>query len=268
MMKSRYLLLGLLAALLAFGASVSGSIGVGPLTIIVDLEPGGSGSGYFKVINDGQNPEEVTISLADWSLGLDGGIVFAEPGTLERSLAPWIAYTPATFRLEPGQLQRVDFSLTVPPGARGDHWALFFVEGSEVTPVAQTTGALTTTVGVKVRYGIKVFQRDPGATRAGRITALELLSVAPLRLKLAFANTGEGVLFRVTGRIEIRDATGTTVRTMAVEEFTVLPGGERELLLEDEGGRLPAGDYIALAIIDFGGDYLVGQQLQFKISAS
>ncbi len=264
-MKSRYLLLGLLAALLASGASISGSIGVGPLTIIVDLGPGESGSGYFKVINDGQNPEEVTISLADWSLAPDGGIQFAEPGSLEGSLASWLAYSPATFRLEPGQLQRVDFTITVPPGARGDHWSLFFVEGSEVTPVAETTGALTTTVGVKVRYGIKVFQRDPMSTKVGKITGLELLATEPLRLKLAFSNTGEGALFRVTGRVEIRDDTGTTVRTLPIEEFTVLPGGTRELILEAEGERLPPGDYIALAIIDFGGDYLVGQQLQFKI---
>lgn len=264
-MRTRYLVFALVAALLAFGAGTPGSIGVGLLTIIVDAGPRESGSGYFKVINDGQNPEEVTISLADWSLAPDGGIQFAEPGSLAGSLAPWLSYSPATFQLEPGQLQRVDFAFTVPPGARGDHWALFFVEGSEVTPVGGTTGALTTTVGVKVRYGIKVFQRDPGAKRAGRITSLELLGTDPLRLKLAFANTGEGVLFRVTGRVEIRDATGATVRTLAIEEFTVLPGGTRELSLEDKGGRLPAGDYIVLAIIDFGGDYLVGHQLQFKI---
>ncbi|MGQ9601088.1 MAG: fimbrial biogenesis chaperone [Candidatus Bipolaricaulia bacterium] len=261
-MRTRYLLV-LLVALLAWSASAS--IGVGPLTLIIDAGPGGSGSGYFKVINNGQNPEEVTISLSDWTLGPDGGIQFAEPGTVDRSLANWISYSPATFRLEPGQLQRVDFTITVPSEKGGDHWALFFVEGSEVTPVAETTGALTTTVGVKVRYGIKVFQRDPAATRIGRITGLELLSLEPLKLELSFANAGDGVLFRVTGQMEIRDATGTTVRTLEIEEFTVLPGGARELVLEDKGERLPPGDYIALAIIDFGGDYLVGQQLQFKI---
>lgn len=261
-MRTRYLLV-LLVALLAWSASAS--IGVGPLTLIIDAGPGGSGSGYFKVINDGQNPEDVTISLVDWTLGLDGGIQFAEPGTVDRSLAEWVEYSPATFRLEPGQIQRVDFTITVPSERTGDHWALFFVEGSEVTPVAETTGALTTTVGVKVRYGIKVFQRDPGATRVGRITGLALLSLAPLKLELTFVNAGEGVLFRVTGRVEIRDATGTTVRTLEIEEFTVLPSGERELILEDKGECLPPGDYIALAIIDFGGDYLVGHQLQFKI---
>jgi P pilus assembly chaperone PapD len=262
MMRTRYLLV-LFVALLA--CSASASIGVGPLTLIIEAGPGGSSSGYFKVINDGQNPEDITISLADWSLGLDGGIQFAEPGTVERSLANWISYSPATFRLEPGQIQRVDFTITVPSEKSGDHWTLFFVEGSEVTPVAQTTGALTTSVGVKVRYGVKLFQRDPEATRIGQITGMELLATDPLKLKVVFASNGDGVLWRVTGRVEIRNSTGAAVRTLEIEEFTVLPGGERELVLEDKGGRLAAGDYIALAIIDFGGDYLVGHQLQFKI---
>jgi len=263
MKMRRYLLAALLAALLVFSASAS--IGVGPLTLIIGAGPGEEGSGYFKVVNDGDNPEDVTVTLADWSLGPDGGIQFAEPGTQERSLAAWVDYSPATFRLEPGQVQRVDFTINIPPEASGDHWALFFVEGSTVTPVAETTGALTTSVGVKVRYGVKLFQRDPGATRAGRITGMELLGTDPLKIKVIFANSGDGVLFRVTGRVEIRDDTGATVRTLEIEEFTVLPGGERELVLEDSGERLAAGDYIALAIIDFGGDYLVGHQLQFKI---
>jgi P pilus assembly chaperone PapD len=263
MKMRKYLVAALLTALLAFVASAS--IGVGPLTLIIDSGPGESGSGYFKVVNDGDNPEDVTISLADWSLGADGGVQFAEPGTQERSLAEWVEYSPATFQLEPGQVQQVDFTINVPPGTEGDHWALFFVEGSEVTPVAETTGALTTSVGVKVRYGVKLFQHDPSATEAGRITGMELLSTDPLKIKVVFANTGDGVLWRVSGRVEIRDDTGATVRILAIEEFTVLPGGERQLVLEDQGERLVAGDYIALAIIDFGGDYLVGHQLQFKI---
>jgi hypothetical protein len=148
---------------------------------------------------------------------------------------------------------------------RIDHPSSFFAEGSGVTPVAETTGELQTSINVKVRYGIKVFQHDPSATKRGQITGMELLGTRPLKIKVAFANTGDGVLWQVSGRVEIRDDTGATVRTLEIEEFTVLPGGERELVLEDEGARLAAGDYIALAIIDFGGDYLVGHQLQFKI---
>jgi len=257
-----YLLAILLIGLLALISTAD--IGVGPLTLIIDAGPGEEGSGYFKVVNDGDNPEDVTVTLADWSLGPDGGIQFAEPGTQERSLAEWVDYSPATFRLEPGQVQRVDFTINIPPEASGDHWALFFVEGSTVTPVAETTGALQTSVGVKVRYGVKVFQHDPNAKREGRITGMELLGTDPLKIKVVFANSGDGVLFRVTGRVEIRDDTGATVRTLEIGEFTVLPGGERELLIEDQE-ELDPGDYIALAIIDFGGDYLVGHQLQFKI---
>jgi len=255
----------LLLILVASCLPAIADITAGPLTLVLDIPPGGSGTGYFKVANDGTEAEEVTISLADWSLDPNGNIRISDPGTEPRSLADWIEYSPATFKLEPGQVQQVEFTISVPSREGGDHWALFFVEGSKVTPVAKTTGELQTAINVKVRYGIKVFQHDPSATKAGRITGMELLGTDPLRIKVEFANTGETVLWNVTGRVEIRDVTGATVRTLEIEGFTVLPGGKRELILEDKGGRLAAGDYIALAIIDFGGDYLVGHQLQFRI---
>jgi len=261
-LKMSVLMTFFVCGLLSLGAA---DIVVGPLTIVIDAAPGEMGSGYFRVVNDGETPEEVTVSLGDWFLDPQGNTQFAALGSLERSLAEWLELTPVTFQLEPGQVQRVDFTIDVPSGVSGDHWALLFVEGSEVTPIAETTGELQTRIGAKVRYGVKVFQRDPGATKAGRIVGMELLSTEPLKIRVAFANTGDAVLWNVTGRVEIRDDTGATVRTLEMEEFTVLPGGERELILEDEGERLAAGDYIALVIIDFGGDYLVGHQLQFKI---
>jgi len=266
-MKAKWLKVSVLMGFFICGLLSPGAadIAVGPLTLVIDVAPGEVGSGYFRVVNDGEAPEEVTVSLGDWFLDPRGNTQFAAPGSLERSLAPWLEVTPVTFKLEPGQAQRVDFTIAVPSGVSGDHWALLFVEGSEVIPIAETTGELQTRVGAKVRYGVKLIQRDPGAAKAGRITAMELLSTEPLKIRVAFANTGDAILWNVTGRMEIRDDTGATVRTLEIEEFTVLPGGERELVLEDGGERLAAGDYIALAIIDFGGDYLVGHQIQFKI---
>jgi len=265
-MKKWRLIVLLLILALSFAFPGSAKITVFPLTIIMEVPPGRSSSGFFVVVNDGTVPEEVTISVADWSLETNGNIQFLNPGTLSRSLAKYIQYAPVSFKLAPGEKQKVDFTFTIPEGESGDHWALFFVEGSEVTPIASTTGEVQSTVGAKVRYGIKIFQRDPGAVRNGRISGMEFLEQAPLKLKVVFENTGTAVLRDVTGWVEIRDEQGETVRRIEIERFTVLPGAKRELeVIDPKAERLPAGSYVALAVIDFGGDFLVAGELPFKI---
>lgn len=262
--KRFWLLALLLIASLSLAYFGLASIIAGPLTIIIEIPPGENSFGFFKVANSGETPEEVTVSLADWSLAPNGEIQFAEPGTLTRSLADWINFSPVSFRIEPGEVQRVDFTINAPEDEGGDHWALFLVEGSEVTPIAETTGELQTSVGVKVRYGIKIFQHDPGATKSSRITSMKIVEPDPLKIKIVFKNTGNAVLWNVIGWVEIRDETGDTVKKLDIDEFSVLPDSERELEVMTEE-KLPSGKYIALAIIDFGGDFLVGHELPFKV---
>ena len=235
---------------------------VSPLTIEVAASPTQTGSGTFQVRNAGTSQEQVTVSLSGYSLGPDGALEIRQD---HRSLAPSLEFSPVTFSLEPEEKVLVTFHFRA-PAESGDHWAIFFVEGSAVTPVAETSGQVQTTIGVKVRYGVKVIQRDPAATRSGVIDSMDLLRVDPPQVLIRFQNTGTSVLRKATGRVEVRGVSGTLLVEIALEEFTTLPGGTRELVAAIPTERLTRpGEYQALCIIDFGGAYLVAGELQFSL---
>ncbi len=248
-------LVGLLGLLLLTAVAGLADLAVGPLSLRLEVPAGGSGIGSFRVHNTGEEPIRVLISLWDWWRELDGKMVVLPPGTLERSLVPWIEFlSPTDFSLEPSAAQEVNFSVTVPEEADGDHWALIIVD--QVIPEPQG-------FQVVVGYAIKVLQTDPTTARKeARITGLEVTSLDPLRIMITFANTGNAHL-RTKGYLEVRDERGETVRQVEVEEFPTLPGEVRELVVEME--KLPPGRYLALVVLDFGGDYLIAKQRSFEV---
>jgi hypothetical protein len=261
-MHGRRLFGSLVLAVLALGASVGGEIVVGPLTIELPVAPAQTASGAFHVRNSGEKAEEVRVSAFGYSLYPDGGLNLEAPA---RSLAPLLEIFPAQFALAPGESTTVTLRFQAPEEP-GDHWAILFVEGSEATPVVETSGEISAAVQVKVRYGVKLIQRDPSAARAGEITDMTVVSNDPIRVLVRFANTGGSVLRKATGRVEVRGVTGEVLVTVDLPEFTVLPGAWRDLTIDLPVEDLPRpGDYLALCLIDFGGDYLVAGELELSL---
>jgi hypothetical protein len=229
----------------------------------LQMPTGERGVFTFEVTNDEPEATEVTIYLGDWDITPSGELRFFEPGTLPRSAADWISVSPSRFRLEKGEAMEVRFAIDVPHGVEGTYWAMIFAESSP-RPVVEEG---ETTVTRTMRVGIQIMETPAGTEeRDGRITDIDLLSLDPLMVTIDFENTGN-VRLRPEGRLEIRDTTGETVRNIPIEEFLVLPGGKRCLSIVDREGRerLPPGRYIALGIIDFGGDFLVAGQISFEV---
>jgi len=81
---------------------------------------------------------------------------------------------------------------------------------------------------------------------------------------VGFENEGERAL-DVEGELEIRDLAGDIVRVVAVEPFHALPGRQRQVRVKLDAAALgdvvlAPGQYVLVAILDFGGDYLAGGQ--------
>ncbi len=109
-------------------------------------------------------------------------------------------------------------------------------------------------------------QVDPHeAVADGRVRGLSVGRDPEGRLvaKVAFENTGTTFL-RPSGRVEVRDRTGQTVGSTPIEPFRVLPGATRELAVALPEGLAP-GVYVALAILDFGAEFLVAGQAGFEL---
>jgi len=245
-------------------------IQVSGLVIEVQISAGESYTGSFHVINRGEQAEDVKVYLADWNRDSEGGKRFFKAGMVSQSLAKWIDYFPSEFRLEANKTEEVKFTISVPAGATGTHWSMFFVEGE---PILIGSGEIeekrTAVVTAVIGYGIQIYQIDPNtAVRRGRIIGLDVIPPNPddnrLGIKVTFENTGNTHL-RPRGRVEVRDRIGETVDQIDIEGFPILPGDKRILNLTYEGAKLSPDKYLALVIIDFWADYLVAGQRVFEM---
>lgn len=275
-MKDYYIYLGYvtrallaMAVIWALASPTPAKIGVDRLHVNLEITPGQSKTGSFWVIHSGKEPEEVSISLRDWTKDINDTNILSKPGTCPRSLAKWIDFSPITFVLEGGQKQEVTFTITIPEEERGPHWLMFIVESNSKITREFESKERKFVFTISMAYGIKIRQTDPEmALDKGRITNMSIIVVNPgdssFKVKVEFENAGTTFL-EPSGRVEFRDEKGEVVDKIDVESFRILPEGKRVLELSYEGEKLSPGEYLALAIIDFGGDYLVAGQRKFEI---
>lgn len=267
--KAIFILLAGLAFLF-FPLLASTQVSVTPLGFDIDISPGEeSDVCFFEVINLEDDPLTVSVSLADWENDIYGGIKVRAAGTLPRSLAPCINFSPFDFVLNPGQKQKVNFTVNLPPEEKGPHWTIFLITTSaSVTSEFEIEENKRIIFSTSVAYAVKVRQVDPVTARSeGKIVWADVVvsegSETLVEVVADFENTGTTFL-KVGGRIEFRDQRGSTVDTMQVRNFTVLPGAKRRIR-SNHKKELPPGEYIALVILDFGGDYLVAGQVNFEV---
>ena len=181
---------------------------------------------------------------------------------VSRSCGDWITAFPQAFTIAAGESQPVSFRVVVPDGGvSGMYWAMIFVQGSPRPQ--QRQGA---TVLAIERFGIKVYETIPGSeVLAGEVKSVRKVGNDPLTFRITFVNTGN-IQLRPTGTINVISQNGETVRTLAIDEFPLLPGKECILSVADNSASpLPTGIYRALVTVDYGGDNLAGGTRDFRL---
>lgn len=117
-------------------------------TVEVSLNPGQTGEGTTKVINQTNSPLTFQISVQDYIVGdTQGTPQILPPNTLSNkySAAAWIGVTPTTFTLLPGHSQPISYFIQVPSYAKpGGHYAAI-VYSPLVKGVTQGTGGVVNT---------------------------------------------------------------------------------------------------------------------------
>ena len=82
------------------------------------------------------------------------------------------------------------------------------------------------------------------------------------QIAIRFHNTG-GTHLVAKGRLEFRRIDNSLAMEVPIAEFPTLPGAIRKVMVEVPTG-LAAGEYVVLALIDFGGAELVAGQIDFQ----
>lgn len=250
-----------------------GQIGISTLSVDVNLPPGGSFTGGFEVINNSDQAREFTVELKDYDRNIEGGLILLNPGTHPRSLAKFLTFAPAKFALPPKQKQLITFKIEIPSSEKGPHWAALAItspapsSGAQPPPPPGQQPSIPVTIGTAEQFIVKIRHTDPtNALNRGRITNVQALLPErdkPLRILVEYENTGTTFQIAKT-QLRIVNSKGEVVVQKRAEDMALLPGGKQRLEIPVTE-RLPSGTYLALVIIDFGGDFLVAGQVRFQI---
>ncbi len=248
-------------ALCAVGVVVSqpasAQLLVDPLEVVVFTAGSNRVSGSFSLSNTSDYPVQAAIKRQDWDREQNGDNRFLAPGSSGSSCGAMLTVSPLSIRIEPHSSRIVRLGVQNAAALSKECWDIFFVE--EVPQRASTTG---NSLQYIFRTGVKVYVAPKGLTRDGQVEGVEVVDAPKKQISVLFHNTG-GMHLTAKGRLEFRRLDNSVATQVPIAEFPTLPGATRKLLIDVPAGVAP-GDYVVLALIDFGGPELVAGQIDFQ----
>ncbi len=233
---------------------------ISPARIDLLVEPGQTAEGAIQIGGSFQEPVRIRAFVGDWSLRPNGDIIYQNP-LRDRSLAGWISLYPVEFLLADGKPQTVRYRLKVPQDITGGYWGVIFFQ-----TVLPETGQVKGTVGLRTvgRLATAIYAATSrGAVCDGRIKSVTASwADKSLDMGLTFENRGN-IRIALKGRFEVRSSDGKVVLTESFEDQIVLPQSVREIRAERPGDLAP-GNYLLVALVDYGGRNAIAGQKVFK----
>lgn len=255
---------GLLALATFSVGQLSGSLSVaGRLTHVYE----GKGKNYVGVItirNVKDKPQVVKVYQTDYFTSADGNVSFEAPGSRPRSNAPWISLSRERFEMPADEKVDVNYSIQVPddPSLKGTYWSTICVEPEVELKKAQKGLALIPIF----RYVIQVINRvgeDPKASlKADNNQYVINEELQKKFFQIDLFNNGDLDL-RPETTLELLDQNGNLVTQAKGNMMRLYPGCSGRFNFDLTG--VPKGDYLAVIIMDAGGENLFGAQYELTV---
>ncbi len=241
-----------------------------PLGFNFNPSPGDTLTNVLTVRNSGDIDEELIIYIKDIQYDADGNGKELEPGNIDRGLAKWTDIFPERLTVKAGENKQVRFTISIPEEIdSGSYWANMYEESVNNPTLMSKNNREGREVSIfsNIRYKINLNATVTGDyIKSGEITNIEVIPNeidTLLVIHTTFENIGD-VILRCNGRIEIRDEMGETVETLSLGDFKTYPQCIRVLKKIVPSSLMP-GEYSALAVIDYGGDYLIAGEAFFEV---
>lgn len=265
----------LFASLFLAPSALSGQLVVEDLEVHLTVKAGSSVnlSALVPIKNELEYAQQVRITLEDWSRDSVGANVFLPYKSTAGTCGDRLQVFPADLRIDAKSQQDMRVVYTPAPSDTGC-WAIAFIESVNApkpNPASQGSHLI-----VDVRTGVKVYVHREQEVRAGLLddafvdafwrrreaTSGWRDTVLVHEAHTRFTNTGTAHL-RVRSKIELRDADAKLIRTDEGAEYYMLPGSA--VTMRFTLPTLPKGDYIAIILLDFGGDEISAAQVEFAV---
>jgi len=256
--RVRRTVLALCAVGVVASRPVSAQLLVDPLEVTLLTAGSNRVSASFSLANTSNNPVQATITRQDWDREENGDNRFLAAGTSGKSCGAILTVSPLSIRIDPHSTRIIRLGVQNAATLSKECWDIFFVE--EVPQRASVRG---NSLQYIFRTGVKVYVAPPGLARDGAVEDMAVQEAGTKKqISVQFHNTG-GMHLLAKGRLEFRRLDNSVAAEVPIPEFPTLPGATRKLSLDVPGGLVP-GDYVVLALIDFGGAELVAGQIDFQ----
>ena len=224
MKQVKICVLAIILILSFLGGTVRADLTITPAYVELNLDKGVP-SGVFKIVNSGEKEARYRINAVAFSFDSSGRTQLIEPD--ERSMAPWIVFSPKEFNLAPNTQQKVRFAVSPKGKLRtGEYWAAMELESLD-TMTRQGTDEKGRELSVKVISSIVVpiFGKVGNVRYRAMSKEIKVVSAGKEKTIEAWVtNTGEGRLF-LEGKYEIVSDSGKVVEDGNLGRAYVLPGG-------------------------------------------
>ena len=237
---------------------------LGEMTHEKNAMPGEVYQGTIVIQNGGNEVESMRIYQTDFSFKSDGTNNYGEPGTLPRSNATWISFSPKQTTIQPHETANINYFITVPEdnSLLGTYWSMMMVESIPEIPTEEPAGDLA--IRVVMRYGIQMITNigDTG-TRQLRFINPELAKEGDQKIfKIDIENIGERWL-RPDVWIELYTIEGVSCGTYKGTQSRIYP--ETSARFKIDISNVTSGTYKALVVADCGEEDLFGVNYTLEI---
>jgi P pilus assembly chaperone PapD len=221
--------------------------------------------GLITVTNEGSTSVQASVRIEDWDRAEDGTNRWYPSGTVAGSCGKALQVFPLSVSLQPGASQSLRVTLDSNAVNGRECWGAAVVE--TVQPPSMTGRAIT----YVVRTAVKVYAEPAGLTLDGAVSDVRIVqpdaarlvsrdSVGP-RVQVVFENTGKKHVV-ATGSVEFRRPDNSVAAKVALPDMYALPGAKSRVSALMP--KLAPGQYVVLAIVDFGGSEIAAAQIEYE----
>jgi P pilus assembly chaperone PapD len=229
------------------------------LEIVFQPRGGDARVGVINLRNTGNKPVQAQVRLEDWDRSEGGTNNWYSEGTLAGSCGKLLRVFPATVNLDPGASEAVRVVMDSAAMPSTECWAAAVVETVQPRTISERA------INYLLRTAVKIYIDPPAISADGEVSALRVVHApgAPAdSIDLVFQNTG-GRHLAVRGSMEFRRGDNSLAAKVDLPPLYTLPGARSRACVGIP--KLPPGRYVALAILDYGGDQLAAAQAAYEV---